>query len=119
MKISESESRVMEVLWQESPLPSGQIVKRVAPACGWSPKTVRTLLDRLVEKAALERRSENRSYLYQPLITRQSWLRDQAGSLIENHCDGRLAPLVAAFADKENISDEDRREILQLLERLK
>lgn len=119
MKISESESRVMEVLWQESPLQSGQIVKRVAPACDWSPKTVRTLLDRLVEKGALERHSESRHYLYQPLITRQSWLRDQAGSLIETHCDGRLAPLVAAFADRENISDKDRREILELLGRLK
>jgi predicted transcriptional regulator len=119
MKISESESRVMEVLWQESPLQSGDIVSRVAPACGWSPKTVRTLIDRLVDKGALERDGEGRHYRYRPLLSRQEWLHGQTGSLVDAHCDGRLAPLVAAFVEAEAISDEDRREILDLLERLK
>lgn len=119
MSISESESRVMSVLWQESPLDSGEIVRRVAPVENWSPKTVRTLLERLVEKGALKRRRLGRGYRYEPLIDRERWLRDQAGNLVDRHCDGRLAPLVAAFARAEQLTEEDRREIVDLLERLK
>lgn len=119
MNISESESRVMAVLWQESPLDSGEIVRRVAPAENWSPKTVRTLLDRLMEKGALARHRVGRAYRYEPLIEREQWLSDRAGSLVDRHCDGRLAPLVAAFARSEKLSDEDRREILDMLEQMK
>lgn len=119
MRITESESHVMEALWKASPLTSGAIVRRVAPVAGWSPKTVRTLLDRLIDKGALSRDKQGRQYRYRPLLSREQWLRQQAAELVENHCDGRLAPLVAAFADAEHISPSDRREILELLEKLK
>ena len=72
-----------------------------------------------MKKGALARNSESRHYRYQPLLTRREWLRSQTGSLVDTHCNGRLAPLVAAFVDAESISAEDRREILELLERLK
>jgi BlaI family transcriptional regulator, penicillinase repressor len=119
MKISESESQVMEVLWRDQPLTSGEIVERISRVEDWSPKTVRTLLDRLVAKGALVRHKRDRVYSYECLIGREQWLRDQAGQLVDNHCQGRLAPLVAAFASREKLTDADRREILDLLEGMK
>lgn len=109
----------MSVLWAESPLDSGEVVRRVAPVEDWSPKTVRTLLDRLVGKGALKRRKSGQRYQYEPLIEREHWLRDQTENLLDHHCDGRLAPLVAAFARSERLTADDRREILELLEKLK
>ncbi len=119
MNISESESRVMEVLWREHPLTSSEVVERVAPGENWSPKTVRTLLTRLTEKGALAREPEGRTYRFRPLIEREDWLREKAGQLVNQHLDGRLAPLVAAFAEREGLSEADREEIRSLLEKLK
>jgi BlaI family transcriptional regulator, penicillinase repressor len=118
MNISDSESRVMEALWREHPLTSSELVERVAAPEGWSPKTVRTLLDRLVRKSAVERERLGRLYCYRPLLDRNTWIREKAGHLVDKHFGGRLAPLVAAFADSESLSDADRDEILRLLEKM-
>lgn len=118
MKISASESQVMEVLWREHPLESGVIAQRLATGTDWSPKTVRTLLDRLTAKRAIERCKRDRHYRYRPLLSREQWLHDQTESLVTTHCDGRLAPLVAAFAQSEKLSENDREEIRALLEKL-
>lgn len=118
MKISESESVVMEVLWQEAPLSSAEVAERVAPKEDWSPKTVRTLLDRLVRKEAVAREKSGRVYVFRPVIEREEWIREKAGDLVERHLEGRLAPLVAAFAEQEKLSEADRREILKMLEEL-
>ncbi len=80
---------------------------------------MRTLLNRLADKRALKRRMVGRRYLYEPMIDRDSWLREQAGSLIDRHCHGRLAPLVAAFTESEQLDADDRRQLLELLERLR
>lgn len=108
----------MEVLWREHPLASGEIVQRLTGETGWSPKTVRTLLDRLTAKGAIERSRPDRYYHYRPLLSREQWLHDQTESLVDAHCDGRLAPLVAAFAQAEKLSEADRREIREILEKL-
>jgi len=115
MKISESEAQVMEVLWDKAPLTSGEVVEAVAAVADWSPKTVRTLLDRLTAKGVLSRQRSGRAYCYRPLLSREQWLRERAGELVDNHCQGRLAPLVSAFASRDNLSKKDRDEILALL----
>ena len=48
-RVSESEKLVMEVLWQESPLSSVDVVARLSDR-GWNEKTVKTFLNRLVKK---------------------------------------------------------------------
>ncbi|MDQ2070814.1 BlaI/MecI/CopY family transcriptional regulator [Natronospira bacteriovora] len=118
MKISESESRVMEVLWDAQPQHSGDIVAAVTAREDWSPKTVRTLLARLLDKGAVRREGGSRPFLYSPCLSREDWLREQTGQLVDSHCQGRLAPLVSAFARREKLSEEDRREILAILKEM-
>jgi hypothetical protein len=52
--ISEAESHVMEVLWQQAPLSSEQIVDALQQHSDWHEKTIRTLLNRLLSKGAVE-----------------------------------------------------------------
>ena len=54
LKISQSELEVMDVLWQEAPLGSAEVVARLATKKDWSARTIKTLLSRLVEKQALK-----------------------------------------------------------------
>jgi predicted transcriptional regulator len=60
MKISESEARVMETLWEQHPKTSGEVVQAVSRTEDWSPKTIRTLLARLVDKGAVSRTGTGR-----------------------------------------------------------
>lgn len=116
MNISDAEAQVMEVLWTSAPLSSRDVIERLSEVEEWSPKTVRTLLDRLHAKGAVERSRQDRLFVYSPLLARDQWLTTQTDELIQRHCHGRLAPLVSAFADARPLSEQDRKEILAILE---
>jgi BlaI family transcriptional regulator, penicillinase repressor len=116
MNISDAEARVMEVLWTDAPLNAREIIARLSGVEAWSPKTIRTLLDRLHAKGAIERGRQDRVFIYGPLLDRDDWLKSQTSELVERHCQGRLAPLVSAFASSEALSEADRQEILAILQ---
>jgi BlaI family penicillinase repressor len=57
-KISESEWLVMRVLWSKSPLAAQEVFEQLEAATKWKPKTVKTLIDRLVKKGAVKYEKE-------------------------------------------------------------
>ncbi len=74
-RISDAEWEVMNVLWDEHPLAANDVAERLPPARKWSPRTVKTLLGRLVRKAALGLEGAGRHYLYRLLVTRETCVR--------------------------------------------
>jgi len=52
-KISEAEWEVMRVLWNESPLTANKIVDELTATTRWKGTTIRTLINRLVEKSVI------------------------------------------------------------------
>src|SRR5665648_1131691 len=67
-QISDAEWRVMKVLWNESPLGSSDVIHELKGTTDWKPKTIKTLLSRLVTKNALSYSIGSRGYLYYPLV---------------------------------------------------
>lgn len=118
-RISEGEQRIMEVLWRESPLSASGVSERVGPGQDWSISTVKTLLARLVTKAAITHEEDGNRFLYRPLVTREQFLRAESGRLVDRLCDGRAAPLVAQLAESGRMSEQDILEIEALLKALR
>ncbi|HUA81935.1 MAG TPA: BlaI/MecI/CopY family transcriptional regulator [Dyella sp.] len=114
--ISDAESRVMDVLWQQAPLTSEQIVAAVQSNSDWHEKTVRTLLNRLLGKSAVEATRDGRRYLYRPLLTRAQWQSQESHSLLDRVFGGRVAPLLAHFSQHEKLSAKDVAELRKLLD---
>ena len=118
MQISEAESVVMDVLWQRSPLAAEEVVAALAPHQDWQEATVKTLLNRLLNKGAISAMKEGRRYLYAPQVAREAWLLEESSSLLERLFDGRVAPLVAHFSQHRKLSRDDVAELRRLLEEL-
>lgn len=118
-RISEAEQEVMEVLWRESPLAAADIAQRVDPGRGWSDRTVKTLLSRLLAKGVLAHEEEGRRYLYRPAIAREDYVAHESGKLIDRIFGGRVSPLVAHLAQRDMLSEADIAEIEALLKGLK
>lgn len=108
----------MEAVWAEAPLSSAEIIKRVSLTEDWAPKTVQTLIGRLVGKKMLERERSGRGYLYRPAIARKAFVASKSRGLVQRLFSGRIAPLVAAFADSETISADDLAELRALVDSL-
>lgn len=118
-RISEAEHEVMEVLWRESPLAASDVAERVDPARGWSIRTVKTLLSRLLTKGVLAHEEEGRRYLYRPTVSREDFVARESGRLLDRMFGGRVTPLVAHLAERDRLSPKDIEEIEALLKALK
>ncbi len=118
MQISEAESVVMEVLWQRSPLTSEEVIAGLVEHQQWQEATVKTLLNRLLNKGAIEAQKDGRRYLYSPRLRREDWVMGESESLLARLFDGRVAPLVAHFSQHRKLSAADLAELRQLVETL-
>jgi BlaI family penicillinase repressor len=116
MQISEAESVVMEVLWAGSPRTAEEVIEVLSSTQHWQEPTIKTLLNRLLKKGAIEAERDGRRYLYTPLLAREDWVRAQSSSLLDRLFGGRLAPLVAQFQQDGGLSREDVAALRALLD---
>lgn len=114
--ISEAESQVMSALWQTAPLTSEEIVTQLGHATDWHEKTIRTLLNRLLGKGAIQAERDGRRYLYSPVLTREQWQSQESRSLLDRVFGGRVAPLLAHFSTHEKLSKRDIAELRKLID---
>lgn len=118
-RISGAEHEVMEVLWRESPLTAAEVAERVPAERGWSARTVKTLLARLLAKQALVHEQRGRHYLYRPAVERDAYVAQESRRLLDRLFGGRVTPLVAHLAERNSLSERDIAEIEALLKALK
>jgi predicted transcriptional regulator len=115
MQISEAESVVMEVLWRSHPLGADEVVAALARSRDWQEATIKTLLNRLLNKGAIAAERDGRRYRYSPVLAREEWLLDESRGMLERLFDGRVAPLVAHFSQHRKLSRKDIAELRKLL----
>lgn len=118
IQISEAEAQVMEVLWQRHPLSAEEVCAALAPQQDWQDSTVKTLLNRLLNKGAIRAEKDGRRYLYAPVLKREQWLAAESKGFLDRLFDGRVAPLVAHFSRQRKLSKADIAELKRLLEDL-
>ena len=119
MKITDSELKLLEVLWLEQPLTVGQIIERVQKATDWHANTIKTLLTRLNKKEAVKRHKDGKRFFYAPNITQETVLSEESEGFLSKFFEGRVAPLVAHFSNNKKLSQKDIQEIENILARLK
>jgi predicted transcriptional regulator len=118
MPISEAEAQVMQVLWERHPRGADEVVAALASSTDWAEPTVKTLLNRLLNKGAIEATREGRRYLYSPVLAREAWVAQQSEGLLQRLFDGRVAPLVAHFSQRGRLNEADIAELRRLLEEI-
>ncbi|SEL70900.1 Predicted transcriptional regulator [Pseudoxanthomonas sp. GM95] len=118
MAISEAEAVVMEVLWDRSPQGADEVVAALASRNDWAEPTIKTLLNRLLNKGAIAATRDGRRYLYSPVLTRQAWVQQQSEGLLERVFGGRVAPLVAHFSERGKLSAQDIADLKRLVQEL-
>lgn len=118
MRISTAESQVMKALWARSPLSADEIIAALPDDQDWADATVKTLLNRLLKKDAIAADRDGRRFLYRPLVAQGDYVHAESQGLLDRLFDGRLAPLVAHFSQREKLSDQDVADLRRLLESL-
>lgn len=74
------ESAVMEIVWRDGDCNVRQVAGRLRQRLAYT--TVMTTLDRLFKKGLLERRKQQRAFVYAARVSQAQWLRQRAGEFV-------------------------------------
>ena len=115
-KITPSEWEVMKLLWGRAPQTSAEIVETLSLRTTWTPKTIRTLINRLVKKGALEFKKEGRIHHYSAVAAQKDCALAETRSFVERVYGGALEPMLANFLEAEVLSDEEIEKLKRIIE---
>lgn len=111
-QISEAELEVMKILWELKSCTSAQIIERLAEVSDWKPKTIHTLITRLVSKEAVSAvKIDGKSYLYSPNVSEEEYKSYANKSFLHKLYNGSLNLMLASFIKEQHLS---KREIEEL-----
>lgn len=118
-EIPASELTVMQVIWaNKEGLSANQIIDYLSNDNQWSPKTIRTLINRLVDKNFLLKEKNSKVYVYKPLVKESSYKKNTTNTFLNKLYDGALTNLVMNFAKQEKLTDDEIKKLKTLLEKL-
>src|SRR5260370_36844279 len=80
------ESTVMEILWNRSHCKVHDVIASLERPLAYT--TVMTTLDRLFKKNLLDRRKDERAFIYSPRLSRKEWEEKRAGDLVAGFLSG-------------------------------
>ena len=116
-KISDSEWHIMKILWKNSPKTANEIITNLTHSIQWSPKTVKTLINRLVNKKVLGFTKEGRIYHYFPLVSENKYVNIERRSFLSKVYSGALQPMLAAFLEEGKLSDKEIDQLKKILDK--
>lgn len=106
-QISEAEFEVMKVVWKHSPISTNEITERLTQTTVWSPKTIQTLIKRLVTKGALSYEKQSRVFVYTPLVQESEYIDQESNSFLKRFYDGNITAMLSAYIENDRLSEDD------------
>lgn len=114
-QISEAEFEVMKIVWKYAPISTNEITDRLVKTTTWSPKTIQTLIKRLVTKGALSYEKQSRMFVYTPRVGEAEYIGQESNTFLNRFYDGNITAMLSAYIDNDRLSAAEIDELRSLL----
>lgn len=114
-QISEAEFEVMKVIWKYAPISTNEITEKLLQTTNWSPKTIQTLIKRLVTKGALTYEKQSRMFIYTPVVKESEYIGQESSSFLNRYYDGDITAMVSAYIENDKLSESELDTLRMLL----
>lgn len=114
-QITDSEWKVMKVLWSNGPTPSSEILLKLKPNVSWCVNTVISLLNRLIKKGAVKVSKNKQIKEYEAIIQENDCMLVESKNFLSKLYDGSLNMMVSRFIEEDQLSEEEISELIELL----
>ncbi|MBE6773597.1 MAG: BlaI/MecI/CopY family transcriptional regulator [Ruminococcaceae bacterium] len=111
IRLGAVESRFADIIWENEPLSSGELVKICEKELCWKKSTTYTVLKKLCERGIFK----NENGTVTSLISKEELESRQSEKFVEENFDGSLPAFIAAFTKRKKLSEKDMKEIKELL----
>lgn len=112
-KIFESEYRFCLILWEHEPVTAAELVKLCQARLGWKRTTTYTVIKRLGERGVVQ----NKNGVVTALVSREEAQVSELDELMEKKFQGSLPAFLAAFARRQDLTEEEAEEIRRIIEK--
>jgi predicted transcriptional regulator len=117
-KLTRKEEDIIQVIWDlENALVSDIISK--LPEKDLPYTTISSIVRILEKKGFVDHRTFGKTHQYYPLISKEEYRKSQMKSIVKTYFDSSYKNVVSFFAENDEISPEDLKEILDLIENKK
>lgn len=111
-KLGVIESRFADIIWQNEPLTSTELVKLAERELNWKKSTTYTVLKRLCERGMFQ----NQNGTVTSLISKQEFYALQSEKFVEDTFSGSLPAFLAAFTTRKKLSEEEIDQLQKLID---
>ena len=106
----------MKVLWRLKEAASAQIIEELKEKSKWNPKTMHTLIKRLVNKKAIRsERLNGKYYMYYPNISESNYKTSETESFLKKFYNGSINGMVLNFVKEKKISKDELDKLKKML----
>ncbi len=113
-KLFDSEAKVMEIIWKNSPISAKEISLIATETIGWNKNTTYTVIKKLESKGFIKR--EDPGFICTPLVSQSQIQKTEATSLLKKVFGGSRKALFSALLEDEPLSDEEINELRKLID---
>ena len=106
-QISEAEFEVMKIVWKHAPISTNEITEKLLQTTTWSPKTIQTLIKRLVNKGVLSYEKQSRVFVYTPLVEENEYIDQKSNSFLERYYNGDITAMLSAYIENDRLSESE------------
>lgn len=110
-RIFESEYRFCQLLWENEPIRSGELVALCRERLNWKPTTTYTVIKRLSERGVVK----NENCIVTSLVSRAEAESAEVGELLETRFNDSMPAFISAFSRLDRVSDADMDELLRTI----
>ena len=114
-KIFESEYRFCEILWENEPVTSSELVRLCREKLEWKKSTTYTVIRRLSERGVIK----SEYAIVTSLVSREDAQSAESTEIVERTFSGSLPSFIAAFTRKKNLSRQEIDEIQKIIDNYK
>ncbi len=113
--LSAAQEEIMNLIWDHGELTALQVADLLKSSRSVSKTTVRTLMERMVQKGWLQHRQDGRTYVYRATRPRQKAIGAALLDVMERLCAGNPESLVSALLHEKKLSVSELDRISDLL----
>lgn len=114
-QISEAEFEVMKIVWKYAPISTNEITEKLLQTTDWSPKTIHTLIKRLVTKGVLAYEKQSRMFVYTPLVKESEYIGQESNSFLKRYYGGDITAMLSAYIENDRLSNSELDTLRSLL----
>ncbi len=111
-KLGVVESKFADIIWNNEPLGSGELVKLCKEQLDWKKSTTYTVLKKLCDRGIFQ----NESGTVSSVISKEEYQAIQSEEIVDDTFQGSLPAFIAAFTKKRKLSEKEIAEIKKMID---